>query len=130
MGENERPADGSLSQTSHHISSRSGENPSGSTGEMGEGQSEAERVTRSLRLSMLALNCIAPGKIFVLNTHLYSQGDTSGLLFLKLDNSPEYRLCGRSLRTAMPSAFFCPISTSNRLPRVIPVYIRLRCSSM
>ncbi len=32
----------------------------------------------------------------------------------------EYRLCGRSLRTAMPNAFFCPISTSSRLPRVIP----------
>ena len=40
---------------------------------------------------------------------------------LRLASSPEYRLCGRSLRTAMPSAFFCPISTSSRLPRVIPV---------
>ena|SRR5437667_5685083 len=44
-----------------------------------------------------------------------------GTLFLRLASSPEYRLCGRSLRTAMPSAFFCPISTSSRLPRVIPV---------
>jgi hypothetical protein len=40
---------------------------------------------------------------------------------LRLASSPEYRLCGRSLRTAMPRAFFCPISTSSRLPRVIPV---------
>ena len=40
---------------------------------------------------------------------------------LRLASSPEYRPCGRSLRTAMPSAFFCPISTSSRLPRVIPV---------
>ena len=39
---------------------------------------------------------------------------------LRLASSPEYRLCGRSLRTAMPSAFFCPIRTSNRLPRVSP----------
>jgi hypothetical protein len=39
----------------------------------------------------------------------------------KLDSSPEYRRCGRSLRTAMPNAFFCPTSTSSRLPRVIPV---------
>jgi len=43
------------------------------------------------------------------------------LLLFRLVSSPEYRLCGRSLRTAMPNAIFCPISTSNRLPRVIPV---------
>src|ERR1019366_2182725 len=36
------------------------------------------------------------------------------LLLFRLVSSPEYRLCGRSLRTAMPSAFFCPISTSSR----------------
>jgi hypothetical protein len=34
------------------------------------------------------------------------------LSLLRLASSPEYRLCGRSLRTAMPSAFFCPIMTS------------------
>jgi hypothetical protein len=43
------------------------------------------------------------------------------LLPFRLASSPEYRLCGRSLRTAMASAFFCPISTSSRLPRVIVV---------
>ena len=35
---------------------------------------------------------------------------------LRLASSPEYRLCGRSLRTAMASAFFCPISTTNFCP--------------
>jgi hypothetical protein len=39
----------------------------------------------------------------------------------KLARSPEYRRCVRSLRTAIPKAFFCPTSTSSRLPRVIPV---------
>ncbi len=43
------------------------------------------------------------------------------LSLFKLVSSPEYLLCGRSLWTAMPRAFFCPISTSSRLPRVIPV---------
>ena len=43
------------------------------------------------------------------------------LSLLRLASSPEYRLCGRSLRIAIPRAFFCPISTSSRLPRVIPV---------
>src|ERR1022692_1684646 len=32
---------------------------------------------------------------------------------LRLASSPEYRRCGRSLRTAMPSAFFCPTSTTS-----------------
>lgn len=36
---------------------------------------------------------------------------------LRLASSPEYRLCGRSLRTAMPNAFFCPITTSSRTCR-------------
>ena len=39
---------------------------------------------------------------------------------LRLASSPEYRLCGRSLRTAMPNAFFCPTSTTSFLARVIP----------
>jgi len=50
--------------------------------------------------------------------------------FLRLASSPEYRLCGRSLCTAIPSAFFCPISTTSLLPRVMPVYIKFLCSSM
>ena len=49
------------------------------------------------------------------------QANASRLSLLRLASSPEYRLCGRSLRTAIPSAFFCPISTSSRLPRVMPV---------
>ena len=40
---------------------------------------------------------------------------------LRLLSSPEYRLCGRSLRTAIPKAFFCPIATTSFLPRVTPV---------
>jgi hypothetical protein len=39
----------------------------------------------------------------------------------RLASSPEYRFCGRSLWTAMPKAFFCPMSTTSFLPRVIPV---------
>jgi hypothetical protein len=38
--------------------------------------------------------------------------------FLRLASSPEYRLCGRSLRTAIPNAFFCPLRTTSFLPRV------------
>ena len=53
------------------------------------------------------------------------QANADRLLFFRLASSPEYRLCGRSLRTAMPSAFFCPISTSSRLLPVIPVKIRM-----
>lgn len=49
------------------------------------------------------------------------QADTLCPPPLRLASNPEYRLCGRSLRTAMPSAFFCPTSTTNFLPRVIPV---------
>jgi hypothetical protein len=40
---------------------------------------------------------------------------------LRLACNPEYRLCGRSFRTAMANAFFCPISTTSFFPRVIPV---------
>lgn len=40
---------------------------------------------------------------------------------LKLASNPEYRRCGRSLWTAMLNAFFCPISTTSFLPRVMPV---------
>jgi hypothetical protein len=47
------------------------------------------------------------------------------LSLLRLASSPEYRLCGRSLRTPMPNAFFCPTSTSSRLLPVIPVKIRM-----
>ena len=36
-------------------------------------------------------------------------------------SSPEYRRCVRSFLTAIPNAFFCPIRTTNFLPRVIPV---------
>ncbi len=43
------------------------------------------------------------------------------LLPFRLASNPEYRLWGRSLRTAMPNAFFCPISTSSRFPLVMPV---------
>jgi|SRR5438874_1419482 len=39
----------------------------------------------------------------------------------RLASNPEYRLCVRSLCTAMAIAFFCPISTTSFLPRVIPV---------
>ena len=35
---------------------------------------------------------------------------------LRLASSPEYGLRGRSLRTAMPSAFFCSIRTQKPLP--------------
>src|ERR1019366_6366432 len=50
------------------------------------------------------------------------------LLPFRLVSSPEYRLCGRSLRTAIPNAFFCPTSTSSRLPRVIPCKKPVICS--
>jgi len=49
---------------------------------------------------------------FLVNGHIWSMEGT-----FRLASSPEYRLCGRSLLTAMPSAFFCPIRTSNRFPR-------------
>src|SRR5215472_17046696 len=39
----------------------------------------------------------------------------------RLASNPEYRLCGRSLCTAMASAFFCPTRTTSFFPRVIPV---------
>ena len=39
----------------------------------------------------------------------------------RLLKSPEYRLRDWSFLTAMPKAFFCPITTSNCLARVIPV---------
>jgi NADPH:quinone reductase-like Zn-dependent oxidoreductase len=45
-----------------------------------------------------------------------SQSVSARLSLLRLARSPEYRLCGWSLRTAMPRAFFCPIRTSSDCP--------------
>jgi len=39
----------------------------------------------------------------------------------KLASNPEYCLCGRSLRTALPKACLCPTNTSCLLTLVIPV---------
>jgi hypothetical protein len=41
--------------------------------------------------------------------------------FVRLASSPEYRIRGRLLCTAILSAFFCPMITTSFLPRVIPV---------
>ena len=60
---------------------------------------------------------------FLVNGHIWSMEGT-----FRLASSPEYRLCGRSLWTAMPSAFFCPIRTSSRLPRVMPCKKPVICS--
>ena len=40
---------------------------------------------------------------------------------IKRSSSPEYRLCVRSFRTAMPRAFFCPTRTTSFFPRVTAV---------
>jgi hypothetical protein len=37
----------------------------------------------------------------------------------KLASNPEYRLCGRSLRTEMPTAFLCPTSTSSLVRKAV-----------
>jgi hypothetical protein len=90
------------------------------------------RPERYLQQVSIALFLAATGVLDTLHRHprFHSrswirqrspQANASRLSLLRLVSSPEYRLCGRSLRTAMPRAFFCPIRTRSRLPRVIPV---------
>jgi hypothetical protein len=40
----------------------------------------------------------------------------------------DHRRRPETLRTAMATAFFCPTKTTSRLPRVTPVYSKLRCN--
>jgi len=48
--------------------------------------------------------CSLPYKASACHRNLRAASSTCS--FFKLASSPEYRLCGRSLRTATPSAFF------------------------
>ena len=51
-----------------------------------------------------AMQCSLPYKASACHRTLRAASSTCS--FFKLASSPEYRLCGRSLRTAIPSAFF------------------------
>jgi hypothetical protein len=54
----------------------------------------------------------------------FPQANADRLSFLRLARSPEYRLCGRSLRTAMPQCLLLPDQHEQPLaasdPRVDP----------
>jgi hypothetical protein len=80
-----------------------------------------EEISKTAELSIRQRFILAQGSHAPPLTAIGLQYYRSCLSPLKLDGSPEYRLCGRSLCTAMLNAFFCPITTTNFLPRVIPV---------
>ena len=60
--------------------------------------------TKAVQIFYGAMQCSLPYKASACHRNLRAASSTCS--FFKLASSPEYRLCGRSLRTAMPSAFF------------------------
>lgn len=85
---------------------------------MAAGLHQAPEQRQDLRVGFAVAEHFASCEISSL---VPERGNASRVSPLRLARSPEYRLCGRSLRMAMPRAFFCPTTATSFLPHVIPV---------